>query len=117
MEKSIKLNFKQFGEHVVTFPNVGQSISIQSLKDALSEGRYGNMARSGLKEAEEALDKIDSMATFSILIPELKSKLPKSFPELDQFVAKDIVKVYTKVFFPWYNEILQELRSYGEDAE
>lgn len=117
MEKSIKLKFKTFGEFIIKFPNVGQSISIQSLKDALSEGRYGSLARSGVKESEEALDKIDALSVFSILIPELKEKLKLndkniSFLELDQFTAKEIVSVYNKQFFPWYNEILKELRDF-----
>lgn len=115
MEKTTKLTFAKFGEHFINFPNAGQAIEIQAMKQALTRGRYGDMSRSNLKSDFDTLDIVDAISTFSTLIPELSKKLGSSYMELDLFIAKDIVKTYNKQFLPWYNNIMGDLNKLGEE--
>lgn len=104
-------------EEIVAFPNVGQTLNIESLKSALTNGTYGDLVRMNTIDANFALDLTDAIATFSILIPNFNTKINvKSYTELDIVSAKKIVKTYKKEFFPWYNEIMTELKSFDEDA-
>jgi hypothetical protein len=117
MEKSKKIKISG-KDHIVTFPNVGQTIDIESLKSALTNGQYGDFVNMGTNYSNNALDLVDALATFSILIPELKEELNvKTYLEMDQFVAKKYVNAYKKQFFPWFKEINDELKSFGKDDE
>jgi len=117
MEKSIKLKISG-KDYLVHFPNVGQILDIESLKSALTNGSYGDLCKMGTKTANAALDLADTIATFVILIPELKDTLDvKSFTELDPFLAKKLVTPYKKQFLPWFMEINEELRKFGVDEE
>jgi hypothetical protein len=113
MERSIKLNdvLKDGDSFVVDFPNVGQIMEIDSLKLALSNNKYSDMVRSGLKSMDATLDLIDTVAVFSILIPEFKRSLSledKTILELNPFDFAKQVKVYKKQFFPWYGKLMDE---------
>ena len=55
--KKFTIGSKSF---VAKFPNVGQIIDIDSMKQALSSNRYGNMAASGVVSAYFALDLISA---------------------------------------------------------
>jgi hypothetical protein len=117
MEKQIKL--KVLGKDcIVKYPNVGQVLEIESLKSALTNGTYGDLVRMNTRSSNQALDIADTIATFTVLIPEFRETLNvKSYTELDPFDAKKLVVVYKNKFFPWYNEINKELQSFGEDDE
>lgn len=115
MEKSIKLQITG-KDYVIKFPNVGQLMDIESLKSALTNGQYGELVRMNTRLSNSALDIADTIATFSVLIPEIKETLNvKTYTELDPFKAKDLVKCYKKQYFPWFNEINQELQDYGTE--
>jgi hypothetical protein len=115
MEKSIKL--KVTGkEYLVKFPNVGDILNIESLKSALTNGQYGDLVRMNTRSSNEALDIADTLATFSVLIPEIKETFNvKTYTELDPFTAKKLVNVYKKQYFPWFNEINTELQSLNDE--
>ena len=67
--KKFTIGSKSF---VAKFPNVGQIIDIDSMKQALSSNRYGNMAASGVVSAYFALDIIDAISFFMIVCPEVQ---------------------------------------------
>lgn len=115
MEKSLKLKITG-KDYIVKFPNVGQILDIESLKSALTNGTYGDLVRMGTSASNQALDIADTIATFSILIPEIKESLSvKTYTEIDPFAAKPLVVAYKKQYFPWFNEINNELKKFGED--
>lgn len=112
------LLIKLFGnDYTIKFPNAGQIIDIENLKVAITKGSYSTMAASavGIPTQELALDLVDAIACFSVLIPELKSLLEEkdisSILEMDLKQAKEIRTVYNKKFWPWYKEILDDLQS------
>jgi hypothetical protein len=98
---------------IANFPNVGQIIDIDSMKQALSGGRYGVMAASGVQSAYYALDLIDAISFFSVVCPEVGKYLDISnYANLQVDEAQDILNAYTKEIRPWYNETMQELRGF-----
>jgi len=117
MEKSTKLKISG-KDYVVNFPNVGQILDIESLKSALTNGQYGDFIKMGTKYSNDVLDLVDTIATFSVLIPELKDEFNvKNFSDMDPFVAIKYVKVYKKQFFLWFNTINNELRKLGNEDD
>ena len=109
MEVSTKVKFDD-KIYIVKFPTVGQLLEIESLKQALSNGNYAIMAASGVKSMALALDIIDSVAYFSVLIPDLKKSLSvSSFMDLDALTAKKLTISYKKDFYKWYEELEKEM--------
>jgi hypothetical protein len=105
-------------DYEVQFPNVGQLQDIEAMKIALTNGRYVEMALSGLKTFNFALDSADAISYFSVLIPDLKNDLKvKSWRELDPFVGKTLIKAYKGKFMEWYKPIVDELYSFDEDED
>lgn len=113
--KSLKAKF-QGNEYLLNFPNVGQIIDIESLKVSLSGNSYRGMVSSSSKGAILALDLIDSIATFSVLIPSLKEDLNYiNFTDLNPMDAQEIIVVYKKVFLPWYLKWVDALKVKEEE--
>lgn len=105
-------------DYEINFPNVGQLQDIEAMKIALTNGRYVDMALSGLKTHNFALDMADSISYLSVLCPDLKDDLKiKSWRELDPFVAKEIIKVYKGKFLDWFKPISDDLYSFDEEKE
>lgn len=66
MEKvSIKLGEK---EHELGYPTIGQYLDIENMKAQLSGGRYGVMVYQGTRRANHALNLIDTISYFTVLI-------------------------------------------------
>ena len=98
----------------VKFPNVGQLIDMESLKVAISSGRYGQMALAGIKSMTVALDFIDAMVFFSILCPQVKNLYGvKELTSLDPSEGKELVEIYLRDIRPWYSKIESELYASG----
>lgn len=117
MNKSIKISIDG-QEYIIKFPNVGEILDIETKKAALSNGQYKELVQMNTKNSYWVLDIIDSIATFSTLIPQLREKLSvSSYGELDQFTAKKIVKAYNKTYLPFFKEINDELQKFDEDEE
>lgn len=88
----------------VKFPTVGQFIQIEAQKALLSRNQYGSMITSGTKVAFKALDFVDMLAYFTILIPEMNDKDADAYVNLhnlDIMDANELLKVYKEDFKPW----------------
>lgn len=92
-------------KYTVKFPTVGDYLGIERYKMSLSSGQYAQMVTSGLISGAEALDLIDMIAYFTILIPSLKDNLKvETFSELDLMDAKELVTVFKNDMKPWIDE-------------
>lgn len=107
-EKKFSIGDKTF---IAKFPNVGQMIDIESLKQALTNNKYGIMAASGISSMYDALDIVDAVAFLKICVPSVSK-----FYNIDNYlslqidVIKDFVDVYKREIKPWYDETIRELK-------
>jgi hypothetical protein len=107
-EKKFNIGGKTF---IAKFPNVGQMIDIESLKQALTNNRYGIMAASGISSMYDALDIVDAVAFLKVCVPSVSK-----FYNIDNYMAlqidvvKDFVDVYKKELKPWYDNLISELK-------
>ena len=114
-EKKFNIGEKSF---TVKFPNVGQMIDIESLKQALTSNRYGVMVSSGVKSMYLALDIVDTIAFFQVCIPSLgKFYNITNFANVQYDEIKDMVDTYINQIKPWYDEVLKELYSNGNETD
>lgn len=112
-EKKVTIGEKTF---IVKFPNVGQLISLESIKQALTDNRYGQMASSGVSTMYYALDLVDTAAWFQVCSPEiLKFYDVRSLMTVDSDVVEKFLKVYSEQIRPWFESTLKELRNVGSD--
>lgn len=108
-EKKITIGEKSF---IVKFPNVGQIISLESAKQALTDNRYGQMAASGVASMYYALDLVDTIAFFQVCGAEIlkffdiKNIASVAPDKLDMFV-----ETYSEQIKPWLDKTFDELRS------
>lgn len=96
----------------VEYPNVGKQFDIEMMKVKLSEGRYETLKLSYLPTFVQQAKVIDVVATFTILIPNLKADLTvKSLFDLNQVQFDALIKMYEDEFLPWYTEIETQLKA------
>lgn len=114
----------QIGEKtfIVNFPNVGQIIDIEGLKQAMTNNKYGAMASSGIISMYYALDFVDCASFLQICCPDVARYFDiKNYMELSPEKMEEFVNVYKQDILPWYNEVMSELRKVGkqdgEDSE
>lgn len=101
-----------FGEKkTVHFPTIGEYINIERLKQILSRGSYAVMAFSGMDSATKALDLIDAIAYFSVLLrTDFEKKVGVISYEdvlnkpMDENSA-ELIRCYKEEFAPFYNAI------------
>ncbi len=110
-EIAITFNEKKF---TVKFPNVGQMMDIESLKVALTGGKYGTFASSGVKSMYVALDMVDAISFFSVMCPKIKNFITTEDIDIDYMMMnpssiKPLVDLYKKSIAPWYDNIISEL--------
>lgn len=107
--KKFKIGQKEF---VVNFPNVGQMIDMESLKQALTNNRYGVMAISGIKSMYIALDNVDAIAFLQICCPEVAKYFDiKDYTKLSQKEIQEYVKAYKEQIEPWFLGLMKELEN------
>lgn len=95
---------------VANFPTVGQMIDMESLKQALTNNRYGTMAGSGIKSMFFALDMVDAVAFLQVVTPEVAKRFDiKNYIELPADKLQEYVKAYQEQIKPWYEGILKQL--------
>lgn len=112
--KKFSIGEKSF---VVGFPNVGQLIDLESLKQALTSNRYGVMAASGVASMYYALDMVDAIAFFQVCVPEVaKYYNIKNYTSLEPEKISDLVKVYQDEIRPWFDNIMNELKNVRLDG-
>lgn len=113
--KKITIGEKSF---IVNFPNVGQMIDIESMKQSLTGNRYGSMASSGIASMYLALDIVDTIAFLTICVPDIaKYYNITDYSGLSSDKINTYVTVYKEQILPWYNKILMELRGITDDSE
>ena len=114
-EKKITIGDKTF---VVAFPNVGQIITLEATKQALTDNRYGQMAASGVASMYYALDLVDTISFFQVCGAEvlkyygIRNAASVSPEKLEQFV-----QVYAEQVKPWFDKIFAELRGLGGEKK
>lgn len=111
-EITISYNDKKFQ---VKFPNVGQLIDIESLKNALTRGKYGSFAASGVKSMYFILDIVDTIAFLTVMCPKLKNFITEEdgidYTQMKPETVKTLVTVYKEQILPWYSKIMGQLYS------
>lgn len=112
-EITISYNDKKFQ---VKFPNVGQLIDIESLKNALTGGKYGSFAASGVKSMYFVLDIVDTIAFLTVMCPKLKNFITEEedgidYTQMKPETVKTLVTVYKEQILPWYSKIMGQLYS------
>lgn len=111
-EITISYNDKKFQ---VKFPNVGQLIDIESLKNALTGGKYGSFAASGVKSMYFILDIVDTIAFLTVMCPKLKNFITEEdgidYTQMKPETVKTLVTVYKEQILPWYSKIMGQLYS------
>ena len=113
-------SFKFRGETVtVRFPNVGQLIDIESLKQLYTGGRYAIMAASNLKSMGYALDLVDSIVFFQVLCPKIKKVAGvDNLINISTELGNELIEVYKKeIYAPWYSDVLKQIYTYGSGEE
>jgi hypothetical protein len=104
----IKLGDKTFE---IGYPNIGQYVKIEALKQSLTDGRYAIIAFGALKTGTIALDYLDACIYFGVIEPkilkhfgveEVKSLVekPTHTPEM-----KELLDQYTNVYSPFFDSI------------
>lgn len=117
IERSIKFTIgkKSF---IAEFPNVGQIIDIESLKQALTSNKYGQMAVSGIQSQYFALDIVDAIAFYQICVPSVAQYYDISnYANISLDKATELINAYQKQIRPWYERVMKELRSVAEEDE
>lgn len=113
--KKITIGEKSF---IVNFPNVGQMIDIESMKQSLTGNRYGSMAASGIASMYLALDVADTIAFLTVCVPDVaKYYNIIDYSSLPADKMNVYVNIYKEQILPWYNKILMELRGITDDSE
>lgn len=111
IQREIKFSF-QDKTFAAKFPNVGQMIDMESLKQALTRGKYGQMAQSGVAYAYYALDLVDAIAFFQVCVPAVSKFFEiKDYTELDLKIAEELVRAYRDEIKPWYDTTLRDIRN------
>ncbi len=117
IEREKKIVWKG-SQYTVKFPNVGQTIDIESLKQALTTNRYGAMAMSNVRSMVVALDLVDAISFIQVMCPEIGRTLPNniSYTNIDDPVlAAELSSLYRNQIATWYNEILNQLQGITSD--
>lgn len=94
-------------DYEIKFPNVGQFRQIESNKAILSNGMYGQMTSTLLKNSQSALNMIDVESTFRVLAPQLEKDMKCGYKDLSLKDFSELYKVYKDQFLPWYTGILE----------
>lgn len=101
------------GEKTFTaqFPNVGQLIDLESLKQALTNNRYGVMAASGVASMYYALDMVDAISFLQVCVPSVAKYYDiKNYTALAPEDIKELVEAYQKELKPWFDKVMAELK-------
>jgi len=102
----------------VTYPNTGQKIDIELLKARIADGNYDTLRFSVNPLFQEQANKIDMIATFNTLIPQLKEDLTvKSLFHLSEEQSDKLLIVYNDQFLPWYSKIAIAIKNPKESKD
>lgn len=117
-QKKFTIGKKTF---TANFPNIGQLIDLESLKQALTGNRYGQMAASGITSMYYALDLVDAISFYQIVIPEVAKYYDiRNYTTLQIDDMQDLMDAYKNEIKPWFDQTMSELKGIsanGGDAE
>jgi hypothetical protein len=92
-------------EYVVSYPNTGQLLDIETGKINISRDTYNGLVNTNTNAGAYSKLLIDAIAVLNIICPQLKKDLKvTSILNLDAIDSKEILKVYVKTILPWLNE-------------
>lgn len=98
--------------YTVNYPNTGQLIDIELLKAKIADGNYDTLRFSMNPLFQEQANKIDMIATFNILIPQLREDINvRSLFDLTEEQSDELLEVYLKQFLPWYTPIKEAIKN------
>lgn len=113
--KKFKIGQKEF---IAKFPNVGQMLDMESLKQALTNNRYGAMAASKIISMYKALDTVDAIAFLQVCVPEVAKYFSiESYIALSQDKIKVYVDAYNEQIKPWFEQLMKELENPMSDGD
>lgn len=115
-QKKFTIGNKSF---IANFPNVGQIIDLESMKQALTNSRYGQMAASGVISMYYALDLVDAISFYHVVVPEVAKYYDiKNYASMELDRIKDLLDAYQKDIKPWFDEMMNELKglTLGDDG-
>lgn len=99
-EISVKIGSNTYN---ISLPTTGQEVDIEVRKDRYTQGSYKNLLFGDDRGIKSYLA-VGAIATFEVLIPDLKKDLSvTSLFELDMFQMKTVLKAYSK-FKEWIGE-------------
>lgn len=105
LNRVLKLKIKN-NTYEVKFPNTGQLIDIEQKKSQISIKDKTNV--SGFWAHNLAM----AIATFEILIPDLKKDLNvDSFWKMELEDSNELVRAYVNEFLPWFNPWIDSISS------
>lgn len=114
-EKKITIGERTF---IVSFPNVGQIIALESTKQALTDNRYGQMAASGVASMYYALDLVDTVAFFQVCGTDvLKHYDIRNAASVAPDKLEMFVRVYAEQIKPWLDETFKALRGLSNTSD
>lgn len=94
--------------YAVKFPNNRDFLRIESEKNRLAEGDYTALSYRQDNAGFLAKLIIDTISTFSILVPNLLKDLNVlNYLELDLIQQNELTLAYLNQFYPWYNSWLK----------
>lgn len=122
-KKKLQLPAKQIdiiiglNTYPVKFPNNGQLIDMERMKIQLTDGTHKTMLF-GQPSAQQAYLLTETIATFSILIPDLLKDLQvRSLLDLDPYKSKLLTKAYSAVFYPWFQQWVDVINDNEEEEK
>lgn len=96
----------------VEYPNTGKAIDIELLKLQIAGSNYDALRFGASKMAQEQADKVDMIAVFNVLIPQLREDLnSKTLFDLSEEQSNELVEVYKTQFLPWFTPIKEAIRN------
>lgn len=113
-QKQFKIGEKTF---VAQFPNIGQIIDMESLKQALTNNRYGQMAQSGIASMYYALDLVDAISFYQIVVPDVAKYYDiRNYANLPLDKITDLLNAYQTEIKPWYDKTMNELKGISDNG-
>lgn len=95
----------------------GQIVEIESLKSQLTDGQYGKMSQSSNLLTDSALNYVDVVSTFTVLLPDLKTNLRvKSLFDIPLTEMEVLVREYKK-FLTWWLGWIKQMRNLPDTEE
>lgn len=115
--KTVKVDIKG-NSYEVSFPNTGNFIDIQCLKNRITSDNYNVLVNSSDGYGAYARLLCDMIATYNIMIPELKKDINvQSILGLNMIESKILLDSYTKQYLPFFSEWMDIITNPNPEEE